>query len=77
MEWQENDQNMSMKVDAKGGFITDDLLRFTYNSKGPIKNFGSVILELSPNNERMEGLIIGFGSEQKALISGRVSLRKN
>ena len=60
-----------------GGFLHDRFLRFNYTSaEAGVIQFGSIILELSPDAKEFRGRFQGFGVQTKRMVYGDVVLRK-
>jgi len=74
ISWEDN-QNMELKIN--GHFLDENYIHINYMPKDTnIKNFGSQILRISSNANKLEGLTIGYGSEQEHIISGKTILDK-
>jgi hypothetical protein len=70
-------EGRSLKVDLSGGFIYEDIIKLDYKSVDPsIKNFGTALLVLSANGKTLNGRVLGFGSEEEAIVFGKTQLIK-
>lgn len=62
----------------RGGFLFDRFLRMEYkNEKGHVVQFGSVVLELSPEGNELNGRYAGYGVISVDNVSGTVKLKKD
>jgi hypothetical protein len=60
-----------------GGFLSDEDLKFIYSKKKPgVIGWGSLMLKLSPDARRMDGLIVGLSSHLRVYFSAKVLLLK-
>jgi hypothetical protein len=60
-----------------GGFFADKFARFTFDDKDTAKiQPGSMMLILTDDPKIMNGLYIGYGSENRDLGMGKIELRK-
>lgn len=68
---------ISLSFNFKGGFLYDRYLRFEYYNKDPsVIQFGSAILELSPDAKKLTGRFHGYGSETKSIVYGELNLNR-
>jgi hypothetical protein len=62
-------------LSVEGGFRNDRFLILTY-SNAEILQFGTMILELKPTNDKLIGNYLGFGHNRERIVLGNLSLEK-
>ena len=68
---------VEIQLRLRGGFYTDRLLKLEYKDQTPaVLQFGTMVLELSPRADELEGELVGYGSLSKRVIHGMVKLVK-
>ena len=60
----------------RGGFYHDNFIMCQYRQGQGMMQFGSIILELSPDARELTGYLVGFGRESRALVVGDLVLTK-
>jgi hypothetical protein len=69
--------NRRYHINVIGGFYLLQFLKLEYtNAKHATRQFGSFVLELSPDSTDMEGCFVGYGNRNKKVISGPVEFHK-
>lgn len=64
-------------VKLSGGYYDDRYLKIDYKPQDPaVVAYGSLILELSPTADALDGKFVAYGPESKAIVIGEFSLRK-
>lgn len=63
------------KITVGGGFRNDRFLILNYNSYNLLQ-FGTIVLELKPTNDKLIGKLVGFGHISETTVSGGVFLEK-
>jgi hypothetical protein len=77
VQWQIQQELKSLEIDFTGGFIYEDFIKLDYKSIDPsVKNFGTILLQLSANGKMLKGRMLGFGSEAERIVFGITELRK-
>jgi hypothetical protein len=65
------------KVSLYGGYRNDRFLKLDYqNIDNEIIQFGTIILELSPDNESLNGEFLGYGPKAKKIVAGNIEMKK-
>jgi hypothetical protein len=71
-------KSVEERVALEGGFRSDSFLLLTYNSTSAITlNFGTLLLRLSANGDRLHGRMLGFGSESETIVHGCTELQRD
>jgi hypothetical protein len=67
----------SVNLNIRGVFFNDQFLKIDYRNASPsVLQFGAMILVLDPTAESLDGHFIGYGSHAKAIVTGRVALKR-
>ncbi len=70
--------HLSFQLDFNGYFRNDRFLKLDYcNTENNTLHFGTFILELKGENNRLEGRFTGYGSTNEIFVWGAVNLEKN
>lgn len=65
------------EFDISGGFLYERFLRLEYNPQGNSGiRFGSIVMELTENDERLAGRYVGYGAYSNEIVTGSLSLAK-
>lgn len=68
-----------IKLQIKGGFIDGDenYLKLEYSDTNPlVLRYGTIIFNLTPDGEALEGRFVGYAPEPRKLIYGKIDLTK-
>ncbi|GBD88014.1 hypothetical protein BMS3Abin03_01948 [bacterium BMS3Abin03] len=70
-------QEVRVKIKFKGFYLDDDHILVNYVSEDSnIKNFGSQILRINADCNKLTGLTIGYGNVEEEIIQGSIVLTK-
>ncbi len=70
-------QEVRVKIKFKGFYLDDDHILVNYVSEDSnIKNFGSQILKINADCNKLTGLTIGYGNVEEEIIQGNIVLTK-
>lgn len=71
--WEKKD----IELELVGGYINESFLKLDYRDNDEtVFRYGSIILEVTPDNRELKGRFVGFGTEKLGLIHGEVTMKK-
>ncbi len=68
-------EKKSYNLVLNGALFTNEIFKIDYKNKDSnVKQFGTFLMKLLPEGDKIIGRFVGFGVRQEKLISGRIDL---